>query len=66
MSDPALSLEHITHRFGERVAVDDFSLEVARGDAKHIRQGAGLLRKSRGLSVRPASGLASSCPSIFT
>jgi iron(III) transport system ATP-binding protein len=32
MSDPALSLEHITHRFGERVAVDDFSLEVARGE----------------------------------
>jgi ABC-2 type transport system ATP-binding protein len=29
---PALSVSHLTHRYGTRVALDDVSLEVARGE----------------------------------
>lgn len=31
MSEPALKVEHVGHRFGERVALDDVSFEAAKG-----------------------------------
>jgi ABC-2 type transport system ATP-binding protein len=60
--EPALVLDHLTKRFGERVAVDDVSLEVSQGEVFGFLgpNGAGKTTTVRllGTLVAPTSGSA--------
>jgi ABC-2 type transport system ATP-binding protein len=60
---PALAVSHLTKRFGERVAVDDVSFEVARGEVFGFLgpNGAGKTTTVRmlGTLIEPSSGTAS-------
>ncbi len=62
MSAPALTVEHLTKRFGDRVAVDDVSFEVAAGEVFGFLgpNGAGKTTTVRmlGTLIAPTSGSA--------